>query len=159
MTDKGKILAFPDAAAVEAEAARWVARFDAGDVSAKEQAAFQEWLNRSALHREAIAVYGNLWSEFDALRSLTDTGETGPASSARDDRSRDAGKSNALACGLRGIRGRGCGRSLVFPPTPPGNRKGRRSIRPPRFPGRPSTFPMKRRSAATKGSPWPMVHR
>jgi transmembrane sensor len=85
MTDKGRILAFPDAAAVEAEAARWVARFDAGDVSAKEQAAFQEWLNRSALHREAIAAYGNLWSEFDALRSLTDTGETGPASSARDD--------------------------------------------------------------------------
>lgn len=72
MTDKGKILAFPDAAAIEAEAAAWVARFDAGEVSAKDQAAFQEWLNRSALHREAVAEYGNLWSEFDALRQLTD---------------------------------------------------------------------------------------
>jgi transmembrane sensor len=72
MTDKGRILAFPDAAAIEAEAAAWVARFDAGDVSAKDQAAFQEWLNRGALHREAIAAYGNLWSEFDALRHLTD---------------------------------------------------------------------------------------
>jgi transmembrane sensor len=84
MTDKGKILAFPDAAAIEAEAATWVARFDAGEVSAKDQAAFQEWLNRSALHREAVAEYGNLWSEFDALRQLTDV----PAvdAGARDDR-------------------------------------------------------------------------
>jgi transmembrane sensor len=75
MTDKGKILAFPDTAAIEAEAAAWVARFDAGDVSAKDQAAFQAWLNRSAFHRETIAEYGNLWSEFDALRPLTRGGE------------------------------------------------------------------------------------
>ena len=68
MTDKGKILVFPHAAPIEAEAAAWVARFDAGDVSARDLAAFQEWLNRSALHREAIAEYGSLWSAFDALR-------------------------------------------------------------------------------------------
>jgi transmembrane sensor len=84
MTDKGKILAFPDTAAPEAEAAAWVARFDAGDVSAKDLAAFQEWLNRSALHQEAIAEYGNLWSEFDALRLLTNADETGRKASARD---------------------------------------------------------------------------
>jgi transmembrane sensor len=84
MTDKGRILKFPDAAAIDAEAAAWVARFDAGDVSAKDQAAFQEWLNRSALHREAIAEYGNLWSEFDALRLLTSTGEAGREAGARD---------------------------------------------------------------------------
>ena len=77
MSDKGRILAFPDLAAIEAEAAAWVARFDAGDVSAKDQAAFQEWLNRSALHRQAIAEYGSLWSEFDALKLLTDAGEAG----------------------------------------------------------------------------------
>src|SRR5882757_4905003 len=80
----GKILAFPDMAALDAEAAAWVARFDAGDVSAKDQAAFQEWLNRSALHREAIAEYGNLWSEFDTLRLLTDTDKAGRQASARD---------------------------------------------------------------------------
>jgi transmembrane sensor len=84
MTDKGRILAFPDTAAVEAEAAAWVARFDAGDVSAKDQAAFQEWLNRSALHRDAIAVYGNLWSEFDTLRPLTQTDEVGCEDSTRE---------------------------------------------------------------------------
>jgi transmembrane sensor len=84
MTDKGKILTFPDTAAIDAEAAAWVARFDAGDVSAKDQAAFQEWLNRSALHREAVAAYGNLWSEFDALRQLTATDEPGRKAGARD---------------------------------------------------------------------------
>jgi transmembrane sensor len=84
MTDKGRILTFPDTAAIEAEAAAWVARFDAGDVSAKDQAVFQQWLNRSALHREAIAEYGNLWSEFDALRPLTDSGEAGRETSARN---------------------------------------------------------------------------
>ncbi|HUE63800.1 MAG TPA: FecR domain-containing protein [Rhizomicrobium sp.] len=84
MTDRGRILAFPDTAATEAEAAAWVARFDAGDVSAKDQAAFQEWLSRSALHREAIAAYGNLWSEFDALRLLTEPSEDGRDASGCD---------------------------------------------------------------------------
>jgi transmembrane sensor len=84
MTDKGRILKFPDTAAIDAEAAAWVARFDAGDVSAKDQAAFQEWLNRSALHREFIAEYGNFWSEFDALRLLTNTAEAGRETGARD---------------------------------------------------------------------------
>ena len=71
MSNNSKILAFPDMAALDAEAAAWVARFDAGDVSAKDQAAFQVWLNSSALHRQAISEYGNFWSEFDQLRQLT----------------------------------------------------------------------------------------
>jgi transmembrane sensor len=73
MSNNGKILAFPDVAALDAEAAAWVARFDAGDVSAKDQAAFQAWLNTSALHRQAIAEYGSFWSEFDKLGQLTDS--------------------------------------------------------------------------------------
>src|SRR5512138_3449573 len=71
MSNNGKILAFPDMAALDAEAAAWVARFDAGDVSAADQAAFQAWLNSSPLHRQAIAEYGNFWSEFDELGRLT----------------------------------------------------------------------------------------
>ena len=84
MTDKGRILAFPDTAAIEAEAAAWVARFDAGEVSARDQAAFQEWLNRSTLHRQAIAEYGNLWSEFDALKLLIGAGDGGQDTGVRD---------------------------------------------------------------------------
>ena len=86
MTDKGRILVFPDAAAIEAEAAAWVARFDAGAVSARDQAAFQEWLNRSALHREIIAEYGNLWSEFDALKPLAGGDAAGPMAGVQDGR-------------------------------------------------------------------------
>lgn len=86
MTDRGRILAFPDTAAIEAEAAAWVARFDAGDVSAKEQAEFQEWLNRSAFHRDAIADYGTLWSQFDALGLLITTDEAPREADARDSR-------------------------------------------------------------------------
>lgn len=71
MSNNGKILAFPDMAALDAEAAAWVARFDAGDVSAKDQAEFQVWLNSSALHRQAISEYGTFWSEFDQLGQLT----------------------------------------------------------------------------------------
>lgn len=84
MTDKNKILAFPDTAAIDAEAAAWVARFDAGEVSARDQAAFQEWLNRSALHRGAIAEYGSLWSEFDTLKYLTESGDTEQDTVVRD---------------------------------------------------------------------------
>lgn len=77
MSSNGKILAFPDMAALDAEAAAWVARFDAGDVSAKDQAAFQAWLNSSPLHRQAIAEYGSFWSEFDQLGQLTGGVEVG----------------------------------------------------------------------------------
>lgn len=84
MTDKSKILAFPDTAAIDAEAAAWVARFDAGEVSAKDQAAFQEWLNRSPLHRSAIAEYGNLWSEFDTLKHLTEGSDAQQETVARE---------------------------------------------------------------------------
>src|SRR5258707_9085089 len=87
MSNSGKILAFPDMAALDAEAAAWVARFDAGEVSAKDQAEFQDWLNRSALHREAIAEYGNFWSEFDQLGQLTNSiaaeQESGPQAKRR----------------------------------------------------------------------------
>lgn len=77
MSNNGKILAFPDMAALDAEAAAWVARFDAGDVSARDQAAFQAWLNSSPFHRQAIAEYGSFWSEFDQLGQLTGGVEVG----------------------------------------------------------------------------------
>jgi len=48
-------------------------------VSAKDQADFQAWLNRSALHRQAIADYGSFWSELDKLGQLTKSVAAEPA--------------------------------------------------------------------------------
>ena len=79
MSKNRNILAFPDLAALDAEAAAWVARFDAGEVSAKDQADFQAWLNRSAVHRQAIAEYGSFWSELDKLGQLTKSVAAEPA--------------------------------------------------------------------------------
>jgi transmembrane sensor len=120
MTDKGKILAFPDTTAIEAEAAAWVARFDAGDVSARDQAAFQQWLNRSALHRDAIAAYGSLWAEFDALRSLTGTGEAEQQISVRDSHPvlLERAKPWLVACAASVIAV--VGATLLFHPKPAG---------------------------------------
>ncbi|HEX4177087.1 MAG TPA: DUF4880 domain-containing protein [Rhizomicrobium sp.] len=60
-------------ASIETEAAAWVARFDAGDVSAQDQAAFRAWLCRDARHRQAFEAHANLWSRFDVLRHLTES--------------------------------------------------------------------------------------
>jgi transmembrane sensor len=84
MTGKDNLLAFPGRPAIEAEAVAWVARFDAGDVSAKDQAAFQEWLNRSALHRQVIAEFGSLWAEFDALKLPLESAEARRKTGLRD---------------------------------------------------------------------------
>lgn len=116
MTDKSKILAFPDTAAIDAEAAAWVARFDAGDVSARDQAAFQEWLNRSALHRNAIAEYGNLWSEFDTLKLLTDRGVALQAPVAREAPFLVRARPWLAACAAVAIMG--VGGTMFFQPKP-----------------------------------------
>lgn len=116
MTDKSKILAFPDTAAIDAEAAAWVARFDAGEVSAKDQAAFQEWLNRSALHRGAIAEYGNLWSEFDTLKQLTGGGDAGQAPVAQDAPLHVRARPWLAACAAVAIVG--MGGTMFFRPQP-----------------------------------------
>jgi transmembrane sensor len=120
MTDKGRILTFPDTAAIEAEAAVWVARFDAGDVSAKDQASFQEWLNRSALHREAIAEYGKLWSEFDVLKLLTDSDEAGRQASARDNHAGMLERARPwLAACAAAVIVAAAGGAVFFRPKPP----------------------------------------
>lgn len=116
MTDKSKILAFPDTAAIDAEAAAWVARFDAGEVSAKDQAAFQEWLNRTPLHRSAIAEYGNLWSEFDTLKQLTGQGDAAPAPVAQETPLLMRARPWLAACAVVAIVG--AGGVVFFQPKP-----------------------------------------
>jgi transmembrane sensor len=68
-TDKN-VVPFPDAAAIEAEAAEWAVRFDGGEVTAENYAKFQEWQSRSAYHRDAAARLFRLWGDLDALKTL-----------------------------------------------------------------------------------------
>ncbi len=86
MTDEPKIAKFPNIAAIEAEAAAWVARFDGGDVSAEEYAKFQSWLNQSAVHRHAVGEYGRLLAEFSNMKQLAAALEAGRKASAQDRR-------------------------------------------------------------------------
>lgn len=57
------IYQYPDASAIEEEAASWLVRLD-GDVppSAEELDALREWLNRSPAHRKALDGMARFWS-------------------------------------------------------------------------------------------------
>lgn len=89
MTDKPRIVKFPDLAVIEAEAAAWVARFDGGDVTAEDFAKFQIWLNQSTKHREAVEECGKLWAEFDTVKQLSAAIEAGRGASSRGRRPMD----------------------------------------------------------------------
>jgi transmembrane sensor len=70
MRDRDKnVVPFPDAATVEAEAAQWVVRFDAG-ATAEDYAKFQEWQAKSPQHRDAAARLMRLWNELDFAKQL-----------------------------------------------------------------------------------------
>jgi len=59
-----------DGDGIHAQAARWVARLAADDVSASDRAEFQEWLARSPEHLRAYGAAQQTWSDLDALAGL-----------------------------------------------------------------------------------------
>ena len=61
-----------DLAGIEAEAAAWVARLDAGELSVHDRDRFRAWLDASALHDKAFRACSALWSEVDILRELVE---------------------------------------------------------------------------------------
>lgn len=71
MSDPKKIVRLVDFAAIEAQAAEWVARLDAEPASADLQAQFEAWKALSHHHAEAAARLAGLWSELDMLSQLT----------------------------------------------------------------------------------------
>lgn len=70
MSDPGNIVRLVDAAEIEAEAAAWVARFDADAATEEDRAAFEAWKNRSPHHREAASRLSDLWVDLDVLGQL-----------------------------------------------------------------------------------------
>jgi ferric-dicitrate binding protein FerR (iron transport regulator) len=71
MADENKIPQSLNLTAIEIEAATWVVRHDAGDLSAKDQMAFWQWLAQCTLHRTTFMDYAHLWSKLDGLSLLT----------------------------------------------------------------------------------------
>lgn len=70
MAESGNVVRLWDFDAIDAEAAAWVARLDAGALSAEDEAAFAAWTAQSQHHHEAVERLGGLWSELDVLAQL-----------------------------------------------------------------------------------------
>jgi ferric-dicitrate binding protein FerR (iron transport regulator) len=71
MADDDNIPKSPNLTAIEFEAATWVVRHDAGDLSARDQMAFWQWLAQCTLHRTTFMDYALLWSTLEELKLLT----------------------------------------------------------------------------------------
>lgn len=69
MTPPGNVVNFPDRSPIEEEAARWVVRVDAGDLSEAERLAFEAWKATPA-HSEAYLRLRTHWVELDGLADL-----------------------------------------------------------------------------------------
>src|SRR3546814_19731421 len=58
-----------DERAIEAEAAAWVVRLDAGPLDPTEQRAFEAWLETSERHAAAFAFARTTWDQLGALHT------------------------------------------------------------------------------------------
>lgn len=70
----------------EREAARWVARLEARDVSLKDHRRFRQWLERAPEHRLAYEAISETWDKLDQLRGtahVAATSTSAPAPSRR----------------------------------------------------------------------------
>jgi transmembrane sensor len=89
------------------QAARWLAKFAAGEVSASERADFQEWLAADPEHQRAYGEAQATWCDLDALAGLASTeGEALPAPLRHEVERCNARANLALAGSLRRSRAR-----------------------------------------------------
>lgn len=87
-----------DQRTVEAEAAAWTVRLDAGPLDEAEQHAFEAWLRRSDMHAESFLFGRTTWEKLGRLRDLPHGAVA--ASPARDSRRRLAVSRRHLWQGL-----------------------------------------------------------
>jgi transmembrane sensor len=69
---KENIVRFPDAGAIEAEAAEWLVRLDGGTLSGEEYAKYQEWLARSPMHRDLFQRLSAVWDNLDTVKAYAE---------------------------------------------------------------------------------------
>lgn len=86
------------------QAARWLARFAAGEVSASERADFQEWLASDPEHQRAYGEAQATWSDLDALAGLASAEATALPTALRRELDRCSAKANRSLAGARRYR-------------------------------------------------------
>lgn len=59
-----------DKQSIEAEASAWIVQLDGAEPSAEDLRALQEWVGRSAAHREAFERLSSLWDDLNILTEL-----------------------------------------------------------------------------------------
>lgn len=69
-----------DRKAIESEAAAWIAQLDGKTPSRDDLAALREWMNRSAMHKQAFERLAELWNDANVLTvlSVPSPGATAP---------------------------------------------------------------------------------
>lgn len=72
MSKSDNIVPLPEAKDIEAQAAAWVMRFEDGEATAEELAAFRAWRNASEQHANAFDRMNALWGALDAVEELKD---------------------------------------------------------------------------------------
>ncbi len=71
MTDKN-VISMPDAQEIDSQAMHWLTRLDSGPLSPEAQLEFQDWLNTSARHKEALERMSEFWGGLEVLEQLKD---------------------------------------------------------------------------------------
>ena len=70
-----KISSLPDLQLIEREAAEWVMRFDDGDASPEDLAAFEAWRHRSPQHQAAAERASDFWGGMAVIDDFVDHAE------------------------------------------------------------------------------------
>ena len=70
MSERDNVVRLVDMAQVDAEAARWIARLDAGEASLEEHALFAAWKAENRYNQEAADRLAGLWTDMNDLDAL-----------------------------------------------------------------------------------------
>lgn len=95
---------------INKEASDWVVRLEEEDLSAEEQASFQQWLAKSDRHRETFDRISSLWGDFDGVAEFEDIAASDEMSALV---AQDAGRRKWPTLGRRSIL-TGIAASIVF---------------------------------------------
>jgi transmembrane sensor len=65
-----KVIQFPTARQIEAEACAWIAQLDGGEPTQEDLDAFREWIHRSPRHQQELKRLSAIWGDLNVLTEL-----------------------------------------------------------------------------------------